>query len=62
MADPCDGNLPVLQFGKDRLAALAVTRRKPGLPDHLVEKRSWIEVIARGQFFERPRYAASARR
>ena len=52
MANPGNGDLSVNELGKTRRPALAGARGEPPLPDHFVEERPGVEVIAGGKIFE----------
>ena len=54
MPDPSDGNLTIHQLRVCRCVTPAGTGREPPFPDHLVKKGARIEMIAWGEFFERP--------
>ena len=52
MADPGERDLALDQLRKVRAATRAPAPGKPPIPDHLVEKRPGIKVVARGKVLE----------
>src|SRR5882757_3840904 len=61
MANPSQGDVTFGQLGKHRAAVLAGSARQPRLPDHFIEKRLRIEMIAGRQLFERPGQTLASR-
>ena len=52
MPDPGEGDLPLDQLRKVRTPAHPAPRGEPPLPDHFVEERPGVEVIAGGKILE----------